>query len=357
MSVGTAGGAPHAPAARSVRWRPFALATLALAVPAALLAWFFLYGPGHALYEGAVTWILTEQQRQHGQLREALSGFADGASWEAGWSIVLLSFLYGIFHAAGPGHGKVILSTYLLTQPERIGRSLWLAVASAMAQAVTAIVLVYGLFWVFGIAARQSGVAVQWSERLAYALVLAIGIALVWRGWKAMRAALQPAHVHAVSGHDHHHHDHGHHDHGHHHHHAGEVCSTCGHAHAPSAEQVEAAGDWRTALGIILSVGLRPCTGAILVLVFARFAGISWIGVTATFAMAVGTAITVSAIAFFSVKARDLALRFVAAGTSGVTPYASALIALSGGVVIILIGVGLLEASLDTAPARRSMGL
>ena len=321
-----------------------------MAVPAALAAWFFLAGPGQGLYDRAVAWVLTEQQRYHGDLRSSLTAYADTGSWAAGWTIVAVSFLYGIFHAAGPGHGKVILSTYLLTQPERIGRSLWLAVASAFAQGVTAIVLVYGLFLVFGLAARQSNVAVQWSERLAYAVVVAIGLSLLWRGWKALRSRRDSvAHDHHDHGHDHGHHDH---DHAH-----GEVCATCGHAHAPSAEQIERAGDWRTALGIIASIGLRPCSGAVLVLVFARFAQIQTAGVAAVAAMSLGTAITVAGIAILSIKGRDLALRLSAAAGGGWTAYVSPLLAIGGGVIILLLGAGLLEASFDTAPARRSMGL
>ena len=59
-----------------------------------------------------------------------------------------------------------------------------------------------------------------------------------------------------------------------------------------------------------MAVGLRPCSGAILVLVFALAQGLFWIGVASTFVMGLGTAITVAAVATFAVGARTLAARF-----------------------------------------------
>ena len=84
------------------------------------------------------------------------------------------------------------------------------------------------------------------------------------------------------------------HDHGHHHHdHAeGEACN-----HIVDAKELAGPFDWRKVLAVVFSVGVRPCTGAILVLVFALTQGMFWAGVAATFAMAFGTAITVAALA------------------------------------------------------------
>ena len=53
-----------------------------------------------------------------------------------------------------------------------------------------------------------------------------------------------------------------------------------------------------------MAVGLRPCSGAILVLVFALAQGLFWAGVIATFVMGLGTFITVAAIATVAVGAR-----------------------------------------------------
>ncbi|MEM1316826.1 MAG: delayed-early response protein/equilibrative nucleoside transporter [Pseudomonadota bacterium] len=341
-------------------------------------------------YNSALAWIYTVQREFHDALRVSVAEFAEKAGWASGMAIITGSFLYGIFHAAGPGHGKMILSTYLISQPEKVGRSIWLAVASSMVQGLSAIFLVYGLFFLFDMATRDTKIAVAWSERIAFGLLAVVGLVLLWRGMKALWALRAiPARDHAdhnghhdhnhgrhhSCGHDHghddadHHHDHGHahhdhdhdhhhahnHDHGHHHHAHGEVCSSCGHAHAPTAEQVDAASDWRTMVGVVLSIGMRPCTGAVLVLAFARFSDISWIGALAVLAMAAGTSITVTALALISLHARSFAVKLM--GTSnGLTAIASSVVAMGGGVILFAMGYGLLTASFAAAPTR-SMGL
>ena len=69
-------------------------------------------------------------------------------------------------------------------------------------------------------------------------------------------------------------------------------------------------GGWQRGLSAIVAVGIRPCSGAILVLVFALAQGLFWAGVASTFVMALGTAITVAVIATFAVAARSFASRF-----------------------------------------------
>ena len=75
-------------------------------------------------------------------------------------------------------------------------------------------------------------------------------------------------------------------------------------------------GGWRRGFGAILAVGIRPCSGAILVLVFALAQGLFWAGIAATFVMGLGTAITVATIAVIAVSAKDLARR-LSGGSEG----------------------------------------
>jgi len=315
----------------------------ALGLPLLVGLYLLAVGPGADLYHAFLSWVFTEQRAYHGSMTQALQDFSKSAGINTGWTIVFGSFLYGVFHAAGPGHGKVILSTYLLTQPEKMKKSVGLAAVSALVQGLVAIFLVYGLFYLFGLVSKDMKLAVSWSERLAFALVIAIGLMLIWRavkgfGWFRSKHDHSHSHSHA---HDHHHH----HD---------EVCESCGHAHTPTSDQVDQASDLRSTIGVILSIGLRPCSGAVLVLVFARFAGIPWAGVMSVLAISLGTALTVSAIAVLSVQARRIALSLAGSGTIWVDRVAWSL-AFAGGVVLILLGWGLMAASFD-APVR-SMGL
>jgi ABC-type nickel/cobalt efflux system permease component RcnA len=194
-----------------------------------------------------------------------------------------------------------------------------------------------------------------WSNQLesvSYALIALVGFYLlstqllrVWRNWRGIRTA-RAAESHAAHSHgDHHYHDHTHHDHGHHHHHSpGEACD-----HIVDARRLAGPFSWRKVMAVVFSVGIRPCTGAILVLVFALTQGMFWAGVAATFAMAIGTAITVAVLATLALGSRELALKL--GGASGAWANAVwSICAIGGATTILLFGVILFAASLG--PAR-----
>ncbi|MEP4770646.1 MAG: DUF1007 family protein [Roseibium sp.] len=236
------------------------------------------------------------------------------------WLLVGLSFAYGVFHAAGPGHGKAIITSYVLANNETLKKGVILSFASAFAQAVTAIVLVGGMAVVFNL----TSIAIQETARLfeigSYVLITGLGGWLLWQ--KAVRPMLSSVAARlgneqvAFAGPTGHTHDHNH-DHHHHDHTVGPdgVCSTCGHAHAPTPDMVQGTITVRRALSIILAVGLRPCTGALVVLVFALSQNMVAAGIASTLAMAVGTGITVALLAGLAVTAKDLAVRLFGEGS------------------------------------------
>lgn len=286
-----------------------------------------------------ILYIQAEQQRLHRALAGAIRTLKAEGSVTAAWALISLSFLYGVFHAAGPGHGKAVLSTYLVTQPTALKKSLALAAASSFMQGVTAIVVVLGILTVLGVALRSSGMIVQWLEAASFALVACVGAWLIWRSLRVLFPQLVPA----GGGHHHHHHDHGpghahdhEHDHAHHHDHN---CGThgCGHTHMPTPQQASAAGSLREMAGVVFSIGVRPCSGAILVLVFAQVAGMTLAGIAAVIAMSAGTALAVALIALAAVGLRDGAWAVTRLDDARVEKAVHGL-AIAGGVVLVLMG-------------------
>jgi nickel/cobalt transporter (NicO) family protein len=184
----------------------------------------------------------------------------------------------------------------------------------------------------------------------SYALIAAFGARLVWtKGGSFMRAlqanpptpglALASASVSHDHHHDHHHHDHGHDDHSH----QGHVHDEhCGHSHGPLPSELAGPGGWRRGIGAIFAVGLRPCSGAILVLVFALAQGLFWAGIAATFVMGLGTAITVAAIAVLAVSARGVARRISSVSDGGGALIMRGIEFAAAGLVL-LFGLGLLS--------------
>ncbi|HMA57538.1 MAG TPA: nickel/cobalt transporter [Pseudolabrys sp.] len=258
---------------------------------------------------GFAGWILAKQAEFYRMLSGLIrAAKADGS---AAYTLLGISFLYGVFHAAGPGHGKAVISSYLVAKNETWRRGIVLSFASAILQAFTAIAIVAVAAAFLGATAKAMGHTVRVIEIVSYALILLIGLRLLWvKG----RAFLQ-----VLGGGSDHQHDHGHmhkhgHDHHHHHHHNHEQeASAWGHAHAPEPSELTGRHWLRRGLAAIIAVGLRPCSGAIIVLVFALAQGLFWIGVASTFVMGLGTAITVAAIATLAVGARGLAGRLAKA--------------------------------------------
>ena len=116
---------------------------------------------------------------------------ADGS---AAWSLMGLSFLYGIFHAAGPGHGKAVISSYLVANEETWLRGVVLSLASALLQAVVAIAVVGIAAALLNLTAPRMNSAINTIETISYALIAVIGVRLLWVKGRAFFGAVQTLH-------------------------------------------------------------------------------------------------------------------------------------------------------------------
>ena len=306
---------------------------------------------------GVIGWLLTKQAEFYKEMSATIRAAKSDGS--AVWSLLGISFAYGIFHAAGPGHGKAVISSYVVANEETARRGIVLSFVSALMQALIAVLLVGIGAWVLNATAKTMCSAERVVEIASYVLIAAFGARLVWSKGAGFLRALRttsgpslalataaPSHAH----HGHTHHDHGHaraahaeHDHAHHDHNdpAHVHDEHCGHSHGPTPHQLAGPGGWRRGFGAILAVGLRPCSGAILVLVFALAQGLFWAGVAATFVMGLGTAITVATIAVLAVSAKGVAQRF-AGSRDGSGALVMRGIEFGAAGLVLLFGVGLL---------------
>lgn len=319
---------------------------------------------------GIIGWIMAKQSEFYRAMSSTIRAAKNDGS--AVWTLLGISFAYGIFHAAGPGHGKAVISSYLVANEETARRGIVLSFASALAQVLVAVVIVGIGAWLLNVTAKTMCGAERVIEIASYGLIAAFGARLVWvkgrgflRALSASRAPnlkLAPAMAMvspAVTGRDdgghpharaaHHHdpahgeprHGHDHHDHHHDHHHHGDHCDHCGHSHGPEPGELAGPGGWKRGLAAVATVGIRPCSGAILVLVFALAQGLFWAGVAATFVMGLGTAITVAAIAILAVSAKGVARR-LAAGRKGGGALVMRGVEFAAAGLVLLLGAGLL---------------
>ena len=363
----------------SARWTPARLALLGgglLAagliadgtLHAALAANPFGAPPGSAPEPqagGVIGWLLAQQSAFYKQMTGTIRAAKSDGS--AVWTLIAISFAYGVFHAAGPGHGKAVISSYMVANEESARRGIVLSLVSAMLQAVVAVLLVGIGAWLLNVTAKTMCSAERTIEIASYALIAAFGARLAWsKGAGLVRAWRAPAA--AAAGHQHSHdHQAGHHHHAadepcqccasqhgahaaaaHHHHHDAPAPGHphvhgdhCGHSHGPEPGELAGPGGWRRGFGAVLAVGLRPCSGAILVLVFALAQGMFWAGVAATFAMGLGTAITVATIAVLALSAKGLAKR-LAGNRPGTGTLLLRGLEFGAAALVLLFGLGLL---------------
>ena len=316
---------------------------------------------------GIVGWLLAKQSEFYRAMSSTIRAAKNDGS--AVWTLLGISFAYGIFHAAGPGHGKAVISSYLVANEETARRGIVLSFISALAQALVAVLIVGIGAWLLNVTAKTMCGTERIIEIASYGLIAAFGARLLWskgrgllRAVQATRTAAVPelalahagahrhehAHSHAfAAGGDHAGHDHHGHHHDHHHHHGGHDHADhrndehCGHSHGPEPSELAGPGGWKRGLSAVLTVGIRPCSGAILVLVFALAQGLFWAGVAATFVMGIGTAITVATIATIAVSAKGIARRLAAGREGGGVLVMRGLEFAAAGLVLLL-GVGLL---------------
>jgi nickel/cobalt exporter len=212
-----------------------------------------------------------------------------------------LCFVYGLLHALGPGHGKALIGAYGVARRVPVLRLSALAVVSSLAQAGVAVALVYALVAVLGLTRdAATGLAETAVPVLGNAMIAALGLWLVWRGLRGMRRQARGGPDHDQD------HDHGH----------GPDCG-CGHAHAPTAEQAAGLTGWRDAALLVAGIALRPCSGALFLLILTWQIGIGAAGIAGAFAMGLGVASVTVVVAMMSIWAREGAVAALARGLAG----------------------------------------
>ncbi len=276
-------------------------------------------------------YLLTVQAFQrdlHRGLSDALR-VIEAEGFGASSILVALSFFYGVFHAAGPGHGKIVISTYLLSHESQLRRGVILSFAAAMVQGVTAIVVVTSAVWLLNLSMRQTQGMANDVEVVSFALITLVGLLII--GTRLLRLRKSQLAVTATD----------------HHHHKGAVCD---HSHGPTADDLDAALSLRTFISIILSIGIRPCSGAVIVLLLAYSLNLWVAGLFAVLAMSLGTALTITLLAVLSIYLGQAARRFLTLlpNSSEASARIMDVIGLVGGGAIFIFGLLLLNAALLT---------
>ncbi|SHF54501.1 ABC-type nickel/cobalt efflux system, permease component RcnA [Litoreibacter ascidiaceicola] len=291
-----------------------------VAIAIGALIWLWSSGG----FDSLAAFAAGEQRDFQNQIARTLRALRSG---DAGALTLLMTlcFAYGVFHAVGPGHGKVLIGGYGLGRQVPWMRLSLISLVSSLGQAVTATLLVYAGVLVFNLSRTQMvGAAEDYMAPFSYAAIGAIGV------WLTVRALRKFLRRHQAATHDHAHHPHG----------EDGTCSECGHKHGPSMEEVENASSLRDALILIAGIAIRPCTGALFVLIITWQMGIAMAGIAGAFAMALGTAVVTIGVGVAAVTMRAGVIGSFA--SSRVTTQIVPAIELIAGLLVLVIASGLL---------------
>lgn len=272
-------------------------------------------------WQEVVLWAASQQREFQNAMARALRGVRAGEP-AALLALCTATASYGVVHAIGPGHGKVLIGGAALASGATLRKLAGLTVLCSLAQACTAIALVGLLFFGLRISARDAAALTEaWLAPLSAVAIALIGSVLVLRGIRALRNMHRAAQDEAAH-HHHHHHDH---DNG--------SCG-CGHAHGPTVEEVRSLHSMRDALAIVASIAIRPCTGALFVLVIAARFDAFGAGVLAVLAMALGTASTILIVAAGGRLARLFTVIGQSAGSAQAVNLSAMLHIVGGGMIL-----------------------
>jgi nickel/cobalt exporter len=284
-----------------------------LCIMLALIIWLWGFGGADVVSRWAIATQRDVQNAMASSLRALKAGQPGAVT--ALWG---LCFTYGFVHAAGPGHGKLVIGGYGVGARVAAKRLVGLAVMSSLTQALMAVVLVYVAIWVLGWGRAQMTAAADGVfAPLSYALIASVG------GWLALRGVRHFWRTRRVA------YDHG-----------DGLCESCGHAHGPTSEQAAHVRSFRDAVVVVLSIAIRPCTGAVFLLILTHALGLQWAGIAGVFIMGAGTAVFTGMVAFAAVGLRESTLAQIAGGSSTARMLAGAEVL--AGVTITVLAVQLL---------------
>ena len=238
-------------------------------------------------------WFADVQRQVNRQLNQRLAEINKGSSAALLFG-ALIAFAYGVFHAAGPVHGKMLVVSYFIGRDAHPWRGALMGSQIALVHVGGAIVMALIATAIMTGAAPPSAEDMREVKLASYAGVALIG------AWMFVSVLRGKGHAHF---HAHHDHDHGHaHDRGHAHGH--------GHGHAHG----HAKGQGRSSAMVSLVAGAVPCTGAVLVLIYCIANGIPATGLGLVLMIGLGMAVTLTGFGLFGMFARRRALAFAARG-------------------------------------------
>ena len=184
--------------------------------------------------------------------------------------LIIISFAYGVLHAAGPGHGKAIAMSYMISRDSDPRGCVLLGNFIALFHGLSGIILVLVVHFVLQSTVMGSLESVtRTTQIISYSLIALVGMALLVKNLYSWNQRTETG----ISD----------------------------HAGGTIEKQ-------RGPLATALVVGMIPCPGVVLVMLFAMSLHLLWLGLLLAFIMISGMAVTISAVVVVGVTGKNMFL-------------------------------------------------
>jgi len=244
------------------------------------------------------------QRRLNQKITELSKELKEKKSAKPIFIILFVTFFYGMVHALGPGHGKTVTFSYFLSERAEVKKGIVVGTLIGFLHAASALILVLVLYFII----QQSFLRpIEDLSRIikliSYGLITLIGLFLLSKTVIGLRKEKR------------------------------------------AEKGINDSSVTKSIIPFAIAVGIIPCTGAVIVLLFSISMGILGIGIISTLCMALGMATTISLVGVSTILAKKGITKFIIGRTKISTILETAL-SIIGALLIILFGILLFTSTL-----------
>ena len=219
--------------------------------------------------------------------------------------VILVSLVYGMFHAAGPGHGKAIVSSYFLANEAKLRHSFIIGYLIAAVHALAALTVVLVLYYIIrGLFSTGIEQADHYIQLATFAIITVLGAFMLFGRIRGTA----------------HHHGHG--------------------------TDMESGMTLRSLFSIAVPAGVIPCPGAVAVILFALSLHMLGVSVLSVVSISLGMGITISVTGALVILAKRGAVKVMAGGDMHRDSAVRRVVEIGGAGILFLFGLVLFLAQL-----------
>jgi len=243
------------------------------------------------LYSEFLKQLVSWQYQLNNYISSTIRSVNDENSLSASFLVLLIAFLYGVVHAAGPGHGKALVAFYFTSNKSDYKKAFKMGYMISIIHALSALVFTFGIFFILKTMFRKNfNEFSQMTMQISAVMIMLVAIYIIY---------------HAIKD--------------------------------KNAKEKDETPKNKSEVAVAFSAGVVPCPGVMTIVLFCIVLGQYLLGVLAALMMSIGMGLTISIAGIISIAINKKA--------GGFLDSKAYILEIFGGVLIFLLGLFLLSAA------------